>query len=67
MLMLLCYSQGLGVPFVISALLIDQMKGTFQFIKRNYRMVNMICGGLLILVGIAMATGWFGRLLAVLG
>lgn len=64
--MLLCYSLGLGVPFVISALLIDQLKGAFQFIKRNYRVINMVCGGLLILVGVAMATGWFGRLLAIL-
>ena len=66
MLMLLCYSLGLGVPFVVSALLIDQLKGAFQFIKRNYRVINMVCGGLLILVGVAMATGWFGRLLAIL-
>ena len=65
--MLLCYSLGLGVPFAISALLIDQLKGAFQFIKRNYRVINMVCGGLLILVGIAMAAGWFGRLLAILG
>jgi cytochrome c-type biogenesis protein len=66
MLMLLCYSLGLGVPFVVSALLIDQLKGAFQFIKRNYRVINTVCGGLLILVGVAMATGWFGRLLAIL-
>lgn len=65
--MLLCYSLGLGVPFVISALLIDQLKGAFGFIKRNYRVINLICGGLLILVGVAMAAGWFGRLLAILG
>ncbi len=64
--MLLCYSLGLGVPFVVSALLIDQLKGAFQFIKRNYRVINMVCGGLLILVGAAMATGWFGKLLAML-
>ena len=66
MLMLLCYSLGLGVPFVVSALLIDQLKGAFQFIKRNYHVINTVCGGLLILVGVAMATGWFGRLLAIL-
>lgn len=66
MLMLLCYSLGLGVPFVVSALLIDQLKGAFQFIKRKYRVINAVCGGLLILVGVAMATGWFGRLLAIL-
>ena len=62
-LMLLCYSLGLGVPFVFSAVLIDQLKGAFNFIKRNYRIINILSGGFLILVGIMMATGMLGRLL----
>lgn len=66
MVMLLCYSLGLGVPFLMSALLIDQMKSTFDLIKRNYRIVNLVCGGLLIFIGILMATGTMGWLLAVL-
>ena len=65
-LMLFCYSLGLGIPFVLSAVLIDYLKGAFGFIKRNYRAVNFICGALLVLVGLAMATGLLGRLLAVL-
>ena len=66
MLMLLCYSLGLGVPFLISAVLIDQLKGAFNFIKQNYRIVNLVCGSFLILVGILMATGTIGRLLSLL-
>lgn len=66
MIMLLCYSLGLGIPFIISALLIDKLKTTFDFIKKNYKVINIICGSLLILVGILMATGLMGRLLAVL-
>ena len=65
-LMLLCYSAGLGVPFLFSAVLIDQLKGAFNWIKRHYTVINRICGGLLILVGIAMATGMMGKLLAFL-
>ena len=64
--MLLCYSLGLGVPFLMSAVLIDQMKTAFDFIKRNYDSVNRICGGFLILIGLAMMTGYMGRLLAIL-
>ena len=64
--MLLTYSLGLGVPFFLSALLIDKLKGTFDFIKRHYRVVNAICGGFLILVGVLMATGTLGKLLALL-
>lgn len=64
--MLLCYSLGLGIPFVISAVLVDRLKGAFDFIKRNYRVINLICGGLLILVGVLMMTGLLGRFLTLL-
>ncbi len=62
-LMLLCYSLGLGIPFLISALLIDRLKSAFAFIKHNYRIVNAVCGGLLILVGVLMATGLLSKVL----
>lgn len=67
MIMLLCYSLGLGIPFIISALLIDKLKSTFAFIKKNYRIINMVCGGFLIVIGILMTTGAMGRFLALLG
>ena len=66
MLMLLAYSMGLGIPFVLSAVLIDYLKTAFNWIKRNYGVINTVCGGLLILIGILMATGTLGRLLALL-
>ena len=56
-LMLLSYSLGLGIPFLLSAVLIDQLKGAFNFIKRHYNVLNYICGILLILIGVLMATG----------
>lgn len=64
--MLLCYSVGLGIPFWMSAVLIDQLKGAFSWIKAHYDTINRICGDLLILVGILMATGILGRLLVLL-
>lgn len=64
--MLLCYSLGLGIPFMISAVLIDSLKGAFTFIKRNYKIINTVCGILLISVGILMATGLLGRFLTIL-
>ena len=64
--MLLCYSLGLGLPFMISAVLIDQLKGALNWIKRHYTLINRISGGALVIVGIAMATGLLGRLLALL-
>lgn len=65
-LMLLLYSLGLGIPFVLSALLIDKLRGAFSFIKKHYNIINMICGGFLIVIGILMATGIMGRYLALL-
>ena len=64
--MLLCYSLGLGIPFVVSAVLIDQLKGAFHWIKANYKIINGVCGILLILIGVLMATGTLGRLLSAL-
>ena len=63
-LMLICYSAGLGIPFVLSALILDRLKETFNAIKRNYCLINLVSGGFLILVGILMMTGMFGYLLA---
>ena len=67
MVMLLAYSLGLGIPFLLSAVLIDYMKTAFGWIKQHYDIINRVCGGFLILVGILMATGTLGRLLALLG
>lgn len=66
MLMLLCYSLGLGIPFILSAILIQRLKTAFHFIKKNYRIINCLSGCFLILVGILMATGTLGRLLNLL-
>ena len=62
-LMLVFYSVGLGIPFVISALLLDRLKDTFRLIKNNYRIINLISGIFLVIVGIMMMTGTFGYLL----
>jgi len=66
MLMLLAYSLGLGIPFILSAVLIDYLKTAFNWIKKNYRVINVVSGGLLVLIGILMATGTLGRLLNLL-
>ncbi|MBR3926936.1 MAG: sulfite exporter TauE/SafE family protein [Akkermansia sp.] len=65
-LMLLAYSLGLGVPFILSAVLIDKLKSAFDWIKRNYKVINIVSGSLLILIGILMAAGTLGRLLSLL-
>lgn len=65
-IMLLLYSLGLGIPFVISAVLIDKLKSTFNFIKSNYKTINIICGSILILVGVLMMFGLMTKFVAIL-
>lgn len=65
-LMLVVYSAGLGIPFIISALLLDRLKGTFTAIKKHYRVINIVCGVFLIIIGILMMTGTFGYFMALL-
>ncbi|MEG0693860.1 MAG: cytochrome c biogenesis protein CcdA [Oscillospiraceae bacterium] len=65
-LMLLTFSLGLGIPFIISAVLVDKLKSTFDFIKKNYRIINIISGSLLVIIGILMMTGYMGYFLSLL-
>lgn len=63
--LLLVYSAGLGIPFLISAVLIDKLSFAFDFIKKHYRVVNTVCGVFLIIVGILMAFGLMNAVMAV--
>jgi len=63
-LMLFCFSLGLGIPFIISAMLIERLKSTFNMIKRNYRVIHLACGLFLVIIGLLMATGLLGKYLA---
>lgn len=65
-IMLLLYSSGLGIPFFISAILIDKLRGAFTFIKKHYKVINTACGCLLVVVGVFMATGLFGKFINLL-
>ncbi|MEG1577746.1 MAG: cytochrome c biogenesis protein CcdA [Oscillospiraceae bacterium] len=65
-LMLLAFSAGLGIPFVASAVLIDRLKSTFDFIKKHYKVINLVSGGLLVVIGVLMMTGYMGYFLSLL-
>ena len=67
MLMLLSFSLGLGIPFMLSAVMIDTFKSGFDFIKRNYQLINSASGAMLVTLGLLMMSGRLGILLARLG
>lgn len=50
--LLLAYSMGLGVPFIISAVIFDKLKGAFNFIKKNGRILSVVSGILLVIIGV---------------
>lgn len=60
-LLLLCYSMGFGLPFIISALAIDKIEGAFTFVKKHYQVIKVISGLFLIMIGMLMATGMIGK------
>ena len=62
-LLLVTYSLGLGIPFLLSSVLLDRLRTSFAFIKAHYRVINLVCGLFLILIGILMILGIFNTLM----
>lgn len=56
-LLLLVYSLGLGIPFMLSAVLFEQMQGVFTNLQKHHKTIKMISGVLLIIMGILVLTG----------
>lgn len=61
--LLLVYSLGLGIPIIISAVLIKKLETVFDVIKKHYKIINNICGVFLIIVGILICFGILNNLL----
>lgn len=53
-LLMIVYSIGLGIPFIISAVLLEKLKEAFNFIKKHYNIIKKISGIILIIMGIYM-------------
>lgn len=62
--LLLTYSLGLGIPFIFSAVLLEKLSGAFTFIKKHYKIINLISGIALIVIGILMAFGLLNLILS---
>lgn len=61
--LLFVYSLGLGIPIVISAILIKKLNTIFEFIKNHYKIINIICGIFLIIIGITITLGIMNKFL----
>lgn len=58
------YCVGLGVPFVLTALAYRRALGAFSVVKRHYRTVTAVGGGLLVVIGLLLVTGLWTDLTA---
>jgi len=55
----LVYCFGLGLPFILAAVAYRRMLGAIGFVRRHQAWVMRIGGGMLIIVGILLVTGWW--------
>ncbi|MGV8838975.1 MAG: cytochrome c biogenesis CcdA family protein [Bauldia sp.] len=60
--LLAVYSLGLGVPFLVAAIFARGLAGRLRSIGRLGRILNIVAGGVMIVMGVALATGTLSRL-----
>jgi cytochrome c-type biogenesis protein len=65
-LLLVAYAFGLGIPFFLSALAVNRFLRFFASFKRMLPVVNAVAGGMLVLVGVLVFSGYFTLLNAYL-
>jgi len=65
-LLMTLYAAGLGLPFFLSALLTSRALGIMNKMKQHFRAVEIVAGSLLVLIGLAIATGGIGKITAFL-
>jgi len=56
-MLLAVYSAGLGIPFLLAALMVEQFSSVFARMKRHLANVERAMGVLMVLTGIAFLTG----------
>jgi cytochrome c-type biogenesis protein len=60
--LLLVYSLGLGIPFLLAAVAVDRFLAWFRRYHRFVPWVNRVAGAMLLVVGILLVTGYFSLL-----
>lgn len=55
--LLAAYSLGLGMPFLLTALLLDNAQGILRRLQRRMQTIKLVSGAFLVLIGILVASG----------
>jgi cytochrome c-type biogenesis protein len=56
-LLLACYSLGLAVPFLLTAVAFDRATTAFRWLRDRYVVVTAVSGAVLVAMGVLMLTG----------
>lgn len=60
--LLIAYSLGLGVPFVAAGVAFGRLTGVFGWVKRHFRLLNVVSGSFLVLFGLLLFTNRLGQI-----
>lgn len=60
--LLVAYSIGLGVPFVAAGIGFGRLTRVFGWVKRHFRMINLVSGAFLVAFGFLLLTNQLGPL-----
>ena len=61
-ILLFFYSMGLGVPFIAAGLAFGRLTTAFAWVKRHYRIINLVSGLLLVGFGLLLFSGQINRM-----
>lgn len=62
--LMVTYSFGLAIPFFLTALFTTKAIHVFSKIKTHFRIIEIVAGGLLVIIGVTIASGGLGKLTA---
>lgn len=62
-LLMVVYALGLGVPFILFGVAFKRLSGVLDVLRRNARTLQHVGGGMLVVVGLAIATGLWNELI----
>lgn len=56
-MLMTAYSLGMGIPFVLTALMLDSAQGGLRRITRHMNTIKLVSGGFLVFIGFIIASG----------
>jgi cytochrome c-type biogenesis protein len=61
-LLLVAYSAGLAVPFLLAAVALPRLRPLVTFLRQHHRAVELVAGAFIVVIGVMILTNTFARL-----